>query len=145
MAALTTAAILERFETVLQAPPCLLQPSANPFTETTVANVNVDTVYKLTANGIISDRITSNFQSVRLERIGVCVYKAMQFDGYQAQREIQDLLDTIERAIVADGPDQGYMATLEKGSRKVTRPKGTDLCEATLSFLVDYDFDESAS
>lgn len=146
MATQTTAGILERFEAVLQAPPCLLRPSANPFTDTAEPSVTIDVTYRLMAGGLAGEPMTTGYYAdARLERIAVVLYKAMEFDAYQAQKDLQDLLDTVERAIIADGPDHGYMAYLEKGSGKVTRPKATDLCEATLNFLVDFDYTELAS
>src|SRR5690242_4320524 len=143
MATQTIAAILERVETVLQDPPCLLKPSANPFTETTTPNIDINETYRVQAAGVLSDTDVGNFLSARRERVIVTLYQRMDFDGYQAQRDLQDLLNTVERAIIADGPDHSYMAFLEKGSGKVTRPKDTDLCEAPLSFIVDYDYDQS--
>lgn len=145
MATQTSAGILERFEAVLEAPPCLLRKSQNPFTTEAETNIEVGTTYRLIAGGVVNDRPTSGWQCVRLERIIVTVQQRLNFDGYQAQRNIQDLCDTIERAIVADGPDHSYHVSLEKGGRKVTRPKDTDLCEAAIAFLVDYDFDSSQS
>jgi hypothetical protein len=143
MATQTTAGILERFETVLQDPPCLLKPSNNPFTEATEPNISINETYRLQTGGLLSDLPVGNYFSARRERIIVTLYQRMDMDPYQAQRDLQDLLDTVERAIVADGTDHGYMADVEKGSRKATRPnKDSDLYEAQLSFMVDYDFDQ---
>lgn len=144
MAAQTMSAILERFETVLQAPPCLLKPSNNPFSEVADPSITINETYRVTAGGLVGIPLeVGNYQEARLERVTVTVYQRMDMDGYQAQKDIQDVLDTVERAIIADGPDNGYMVTLEKGSRKLTNPKKTDLIEASLSFMVDYDFDGS--
>jgi hypothetical protein len=144
MAAQTISAILERFEAVLSAPPLNLDPSPNPFTDEAVPNLSINDTFRVVAGGLVNDRITSNFQSVRLDRVTVTIARTLDMDGYQAQRDLQDLLDSIERAVIADGTNHGYMASLEKGSRKGERPKGTDLCRASLNFLVDYDFDSSA-
>jgi len=146
MATQTTSGILERFEAVLQAPPCLLKPSSNPFTDTSEPNISIDTTYRLMAGGLIGTPLTTGYYSeARMERVTVTLYKSMEFDGYQAQKDLADLLDVVARAIIADGPDNGYMVTEEKGSRKPVRPKGTDLCEASLSFMVDFDYTELAS
>jgi len=140
MAAQTISGILERFEAVLSSPPLNLDPSPNPFTDEAVPNLSINDTFRVVAGGIVNDRTTSNFQSVRLDRITVTIAKTLDMDGYQAQRDLQDLLDTVERALIADGPEHGYFASPEKGSRKTERPKGTDLCRASLSMLVDYDF-----
>ena len=145
MAATTMSAILERFDTVLQDEPCLLKPSSNPFTDTSESNISIDTTYLLQAGGLVGTPLTTGYYSdARVERVTISLYKTMEFDAYQAQKDLMDLLDVVERAVIADGPDNGYMVTVEKGSRKVTRPKGTDLCEAALSFLVDFDYSELA-
>jgi hypothetical protein len=144
MAAQTMSGILTRFQAVLEAPPLSLDPSANPFTDEAVPNLTIDNTYRVVAGGIVNDKPTSNFQSLRIDRVVVTIAQTMKMDGYAAQRDLEDLLDAIERAVIADGPDHGYFASLEKGSRKVERPKGTDLCRASLNFLCDYDFDSSA-
>lgn len=144
MAAQTLSAILDRMQTVLEAAPLSLVSSTSPFEDTNVPNALVDTTYRLTAGGVVSDVPTSNFQTVRVDRVTVTIEKMLAFDGYAAQQSIQDSLDAIERAIVADGTNNGYFASVEKGSRKVTRPKGTDVCQASLNFLVDYDFSEAS-
>lgn len=143
MAAQTISAIIERFETVLAAAPLNLEVSQDPFSDTGVANTFVDTTVRVTHGGLVNDRITSNYQSMRIDRISVTVLRAFRFSGIDAQREVQDLLDEIERAIVADGPDNGYMVNVEKGSRKPVKKKGTDVLEAAIHFLVDYDFSEA--
>jgi hypothetical protein len=140
MAAQTISAILERFQAVLEAPPLSLTPSLEPFGDTAVPNALIDETYRLVAGGVVNDRTTSNWQSVRLDRITITIAQALKMDGYAAQRDLQTLLDDIERALVNDGPDHGYFASVEKGSRKTERPKGTDLCRASLNMLVDYDF-----
>ena len=73
----------------------------------------------------------------------VTVQQPLSFEGYQAQRDLQNVLDDIERAVIADGPDHSYMAHVEKGSRKIVRKKNADVCEASINFLVDYDFNEA--
>lgn len=136
-------AILTRFETVLEAAPLNLQKAPQPFSDEQVPNALVDSTYRVVGGGIVRDDATCNFQSYRVERIAVCVMQTLKMDGYQAQRDLADLCDTIERQILADGLSNGYLATVEKGSRKITRPKNTDICRADMNFLVDYDFDAS--
>ena len=155
MAATTLSAILERFDTVLQASPLLLLPTSNPFSDAAEPNANVGSYYTLLPAGLVHPDGTSNYSEARIDRITVKVQKPLDFNASRAIRELQDLCDAIERAIIADGPDHFYDATVEKGSRKVTRPKpprtpgstqptaGSDLAEATIAFLVDYDYNEA--
>lgn len=144
MAAQTMSGILARFETVLQAPPLNLVKSTSPFDDADVPNTLTDMAFRVLAGGIVSDVPTTNYASLRLDRVTVSVGKMLAFDGYGAQRAVQDLLDTIEQRIVADGIDHGYFASLEKGSRKSVKPKNADICQASISFLVDYDYSEAS-
>jgi hypothetical protein len=143
MPALVLSTILERFQAVLEASPLYLTASVDPFSDVAMPNTLVDTAFRLTAGGMVSSRSTSNYQAVRIDRVTVTVQQALKFSGYAAQADLQDLMDAIERALIADGPDQGYSVTVEKGSRKVERPKGADICRASLNLLVDYDFSEA--
>lgn len=143
MAAQTMSAILDRFKTVLEAPPLNLVASTNPFDDADVPATLVDMTYRLVSAGLVSDVPTSNYQSLRIERVTVTMAKTIGFQGYTAQQTLHNTLDAIERAVIADGPDHGYLVSIEKGSRKVTRPKNTDLLQASISFLVDYDYSES--
>lgn len=144
MAATTISAILERIEHLLVAEPLKLTLAPNPFTDDAIPNSMVGEMARVTSGGLVHSRSTSNYQAIRLDRVTVTVQQALQFEGYQAQRDLQDVLDTIERAVIADGPDHSYMAVVEKGSRKIVRKKDADVCEASINFLVDYDFNEAA-
>lgn len=140
--ATTSSAILERVEMVLQAQPLNLTLAPNPFTDDVVPNTLVSETVRVQSGGIVKDDDISNYTVLRLERITVTLQRALQFEGYEAQRDLQDVLDDIERAVIADGPDHDYMVTVEKGSRKITRKKDSDVCEASLHFIVDYMFSE---
>lgn len=143
MAATTISAILERFEAVLQSDPLNLTLSVSPFSDEVVPNTLVNETVRVQSGGVVSSRSTSNYQAVRMDRVVVSIQRSLQFEAYQSQRDIQDLLDDIERCIIADGPDHGYMVTVEKGSRKIVRRKDADVVDASIHFLVDYDFSEA--
>jgi hypothetical protein len=143
MAAQTISDILTRIETVLAASPLNLLLNPDPFSDEGVPNALVDTTCRVTSGGMVHSKSTSNHQALRIDRVTVTVQKTLKFEGYEAQRELQDLLDDVERAVIADGPDHGYMVSIEKGSRKITRKKDSDVVEASLNFLVDYDFSEA--
>jgi hypothetical protein len=142
MAATTISAILERFESVLQSEPLNLTLSTTPFSDEVVPNTLVNEVCRVQSGGVVSSRSTSNYQALRMDRVSVSIQRALQFEAYQTQRDIQDILDDIERYVIADGPEHGYMVTVEKGSRKIVRRKDADVVDASIHFLVDYDFDE---
>jgi hypothetical protein len=142
MAQTTISAIIERIETVLAAEPLTLTLGPDPNSDRAVPNSLVDTTFRVTHGGVISSRSSSNFSEARIDRVTVTVQKAMNFDGNDAQRQIQDLLDDIERAVIADGPDHSYMVNVEKGSRKTTRKKDSDVFESAIHFLCDYDWSE---
>lgn len=143
MAATTLSAILTRFETVVQAAPLSLTLSKQPFGDTLEPNTIISTLVRIVAGGMVSQRSQSNYSEARIERITVTLYQAMNFDGYGAQRDLADLCDDVVQALIADGPDQGYDVTEEKGSRKITRMKDADICQAQVNLLVDYDWNEA--
>lgn len=141
MSATTMSAILARFATVLEAAPLSLVTSSTPFDVKDVPNDLVNTTYRLLSGGLIRDDDQSNYSTARVERVTVTVMQRMDFDAYQAQQDLSDLLDDIELAIIAEGNTVPLLGIrLEKGSRKVVRPKDSDIVEATLGFMVDYDF-----
>jgi hypothetical protein len=142
MAATTPAAILERIRTVLEAEPLALVANGDPFSDVGMPNALVDSAFRILHGGMVHESTIAPGMTLRIDRITVTVQQALNFDGYQAMQDLQDRLDDIQRAILADGADHSYMATVEKGSRKVTRPKDADVCIASLSFLIDFDFDE---
>jgi hypothetical protein len=144
MAATTLSAILTRFETVLQAAPLSLSPAGDPYSSEGISGPEVDSAFRLVPGGLVGQTCQSNYSTARIERIVVTVNRMTQFDAYDVQRALEDQLDAIERAIIADGPDHSYMASIEKGSRKVTRKKDSDVIEASINFLVDFDFSEVA-
>jgi hypothetical protein len=144
MAATTVSAIIERIETVLAAAPMnlLLNPDPDPKADQGIPGSLVDTTFRVSHGGVVSIKGTSNFSEARIDRITVTVQKAMNFDGNEAQRAIQYLLDDVERAIIADGTDNDYMVNVEKGSRKTLKKKDSDVFESSIHFLCDYDFSE---
>lgn len=144
MAATTLSAILARVKAVLEAAPLSLEPAGDPFTDTGTSNLMVDRTFRVVAGGLLGDTQQSNYSVARLERITVTVARKLNFDGYGAQEDLSDQFDAIERAIIDDGPDHSYDATVEKGSRKVVRPKDTDICQGSVSFIVDYDYSLTA-
>ena len=109
-----------------------------------ISGPEVDSAFRLVPGGLVGQTCQSNYSTARIERIVVTVNRMTQFDAYDVQRALEDQLDAIERAIIADGPDHSYMASIEKGSRKVTRKKDSDVIEASINFLVDFDFSEVA-
>ncbi len=140
MAATTLAAILERFEAVISTAPLSLTLSKQPFGDETEPNLVVDVLARVTSGGMAGQRSQSNHSEARMDRVIVSLQQAMKFDGYGAQRDLAILCDDVVRAIIADAIDQGYDVTEEKGSRKMSNPKKTDLVRADIGFLVDYDW-----
>jgi hypothetical protein len=143
MAATTPSEILARFKTVLETEPLNLTANPDPFTDEGVPNTLIDQSFRLVHGGMVHEKTIAPGMTLRIDRVTVSIYRAMQFDGYQAQQDLQDQLDLVQRELVADGTEHSYMASVEKGSRKVTRIKESDVCIASLNFLVDFDWDES--
>lgn len=143
MPATTLAAILARFKTVLEASPLSLKVTNDPYGAETIANTATDTAVQIQAGGLVSEKPQGGDQWVRIDRVNVVLFRKMAFDGHDAQNDLQTLLDSIEARVIADGTNNSYEAVVEKGSRKVTRKKDSDVLQATVAFQVDYDFSKS--
>ena len=145
MAATTVTAIMTRIKTVLESSPLSLKAATDPFGQDALANTVVDSSFQIQAGGLVNEKPVGGDQWVRIDRVNVKVFRKMAFDGYDAQGDLQTLLDSIEARVIADGTNNSYEAVVEKGSRKVTRKKDSDVIEATVGFQVDYDFSKSTA
>ena len=147
MADTTLSAILLRIETVLtQSSGLGLTLSTDPFSGENVPGTLTNDTVRVRSGGQVGAPVCqSNFASARMDRVIVIVTRQLMGEGgaYQAQRDILDVLDDIERAVIADGPEHGFMVTVDKGARKVTHPKDSMVCEAEIGLIVDYDFNEA--
>jgi hypothetical protein len=142
MPALVLSDILARFRTVLEASPVFLVETREPFSHERQPNATLEHSYYLEDGGIVSSKSVSNFDAVRLDRLTVYIAKKLAFDGTTAFDALQDTLVAAERALIADGPAQGYSVDVEQ--RRLTRPAGKDYGIGSLTVTVDYDFDETA-
>lgn len=143
MANRTTAEILARWRVVLEADDVGLLPTREPFSHDRQPSTVLDGAYYLDYGGITSERSQSNETIARVERVTVYVTRALKFDGQTEVEALHDTLDTIERALKADGPDQSYHVWTE--TRRMTRPTGTNHAVGSVSLLVDYDFSEAVA
>jgi hypothetical protein len=143
----TLSASLEHIETVLTTSSGLgLTLSTDPWSAENVPGTLTNDTVRVRSGGQVGAPICqSNFASARLDRVLITVTRSLMDGGaYQAQRDILDVLDDIERAVIAASADHDYMVTIEKGSRKVVHPKDSTVCEAEIGLVVDYDFNEAA-
>lgn len=143
MATTTLAAILEAWETVLEAPPRNLRPAQQPFSHDRQPAGLVADSYCLEDGGQVRrDTVTSN-QEVRIDRIRLLVAKPIAFAGRSQHRALLTLGDAIYRALVANGRTQGWHVAQQ--NHRVTQPANTELLIASFDFTVDYDFDVASS
>jgi hypothetical protein len=142
MPALVLSDILGRFRTVLTGTVGLTE-TREPFSHALQPNATLEHSFYLEDGGQISSNSVSNYDAVRLDRLTVFIAKTLAFDGQTAFDALQDTMVSVERALIADGPAQGYSVQVEQ--RRVTRPAGKDYCIGSLTVTVDYDFDETAA
>jgi hypothetical protein len=143
MAALVLSDILARFRTVLEASPVSLVETRDAFSHERQPNAVLDNSYYIEDGGVVSSQSTSNYSAVRQDRLTVFIAKKLAFDGATALDTLEDTLVSVERAVIADGPNQGY-AVVGTPTRRTTRPAGSDFCVGSLGLIVDYDYQEQA-
>src|SRR5688572_24567364 len=123
MATTTLATIMARWRAVLEAAPLNLQATVEPFSDETQPTTLVDNAYRIVSGGRINSKALGNRQWALMDRLSVHVTRKMGMDGQAAQEALLDLMDDIEAALLNDGDgDNNYQATVEKGSRKLSRP-----------------------
>lgn len=143
MAATTLKAIMDRFQVVLEDDPLNLKATREPFSHDLAPNTIVDTAYRLEDGGLVSSRPVGNTQYVRVDRLIVYLTKKLNFAGQASVETLEQTLNTIERYILADDSANSYHASVEQ--RRITRIPETDVAVASLTFLVDYDFNAKTS
>ena len=143
MANTTLSAIMARFRTVLEADPLNLQPTVEPFSDEPQPATLVDNAYRIVSGGTVNKRAIGYRVWAVQERIGVHLARKMGSDGQVAQEALLDLLDIIESKVVQDGDNNSYQASMEKGSRKFTRPKDAQVINGAVNFIVDFDWSET--
>lgn len=143
MANTTLSAIMTRFRTVLEAEPLLMKPTVEPFSDEPQPSTLVDNSYRIVSGGTVNKRAMGYRVWAVQDRIVVHLSRKMGPDGQVAQEALLDLFDDVESLLMQDGDDHSYQATAEKGSRKFTRPKDSQVINGSMSFVVDYDWSES--
>lgn len=144
MAALTTAEILARWRLVLEATsgPALV-PTREPFSHQRQPATVMDGAYYMEYGGVVSEESQTNETIARVERLTVFVTRALKWEGQTEVEALHDTLDTIERALKADGPDQSYHVWTE--TKRMTRPDGADYAIGSITLTVDFDFSEAVA
>lgn len=143
MADTTLAAIMRRFRVVLEGEPLFLRLSPDAFSIDVVPNDMLEDVYHVSDDGIARQTPMGNYRAARIDRVVVNVARKISFQAQDASEAMHDVLNTIERRIKADGPNQSYHAEVQ--AREVRRVPETDIILATLTFGVDYDFNEATT
>ena len=77
------------------------------------------------------------------ERITVYIARHLKFNGQTEVEALHDVLDTAERRLKDDGPDQSYHVWTE--TRRMTRPADRDYAVGSLVLTVDFDFNEAVA
>jgi hypothetical protein len=138
MANTTLKAIIDRFQAVCEASASSLKKTKDAFSHDAQPNGLLTGTYYLEDAGISSSVECSNNAEARIDQLTVWIARKVAFDGVTALETMETAINTLERAIVADGPAQGYHARL--AGRKVSRPKDKDFLIGSATFTVDYDY-----
>lgn len=138
MADTDLASIVTVFEATCEADPSSLRKSTIPFTHDRQPNGTIQDSYWIEDGGPVSRSSVTNAGEVRIDRLVVWIARPLAFAGRAQVAALEQLGDTIYRALVAAGTANGW--NVEADSRRITMPKNTDLVIASFGFRVDYDF-----
>lgn len=141
MAFLTLKQIIDRFQVVMEAAPIAMKATREPFSHDRQPAGLVTNTYRIEDAGLAASKSMSNHAAARMDTLRVWIARKMAFAGQTALETVEDSLVAIERALIADGLAQGYHVS---PAGRDPRPSG-DLVIASITFTVDYDFNESAA
>ncbi len=135
MAATTLAAILDRFQAVCEGANVNLRKTTDEFSFDRQPNAKLDTVYRIEDAGFSETASLTNNVDARVDLLSIWVARKATPDSQATRRTVEVDLLTIERQVVADGPDNNYHAS--KTAREVERVG--DVIMGRLELSVDYD------
>lgn len=141
MAFLTLKQIIDRVQAVMEASPISMTATREPFSHDRQPAGLVTNTYRVEDAGLNSSRSMTNHAAARIDTLRVWIARKMAFAGQTALETVEDAIVAIERALIADGLAQGYHVQL---TGRDPRRSG-DLVIASITFTVDYDFNESAA
>jgi len=134
MALTTLVDILGSVSAALEAPPLSMIASREPFSIVRQSNLVADGSYWLEDGGMVSNRPVTSYRAARIDAITISVAVKGAFAREQQRRAVLTRLQSVERALIADGEAQGYhVAVAERG---VKRP-GKEYLVGTLRVTVD--------
>lgn len=139
MAATDLAAIIAVFRQVCEAVE--LVATSQPFTHDRQPNAAIQDSYWIEDGGAISRESQTNYAETRVDRLVVWIAKPLAFAGAAQFEALEQLGDTLYRALVAEGTVQGW--NVEAENRRLTNPRNTELVVGSFAFRVDYDFSAS--
>ena len=140
MPALTLKQIIDRFQAVMEASPVSMTATREPFSHDLQPNTLLTNTYRIEDAGLRDSKSMTNRTAARVDALRVWVARKMTFAGQTAVEAVEDSLVAIERALIADGLAQGYHVMPRSRDAK----RKNDFVIASMTFDVDYDFNESA-
>lgn len=143
MAATTLKAIIDRVQAVCEAAPLQLVKAKDAFSHQRQPNGLLTDTYFIEDGGIVSSVEQGNNAEARIDALHVHLARKVAFNGTLALETLETDLLTLERYLLADGPNNSYYPRVV--NRRTTRPKDKDFVVGTLTVNVDFDVDKSVS
>ena len=140
MAATTLKAIIDRFQVICEGGTLSLQKSLTPFTLVREPNATLESAYYLEDGGVVQTDIGTNEIEFRVDAVTVHLARRLKFAGQTEAETLQTTMNTLERLILADGPAQGFHASVAARVAPAPMEDNADVIVAGLTFNCDYDF-----
>src|SRR5438105_15759498 len=112
MAETTLSAIIDRIQAVLEDTPLDLSKAKDAFSHDSQPNGLLTDTYYLHDAGVQNSVEQSNNAEARIDQIEILLARKVAFDATAALETMEASLRDVERYLVADGPTNGYQATL---------------------------------
>ena len=140
MGATTLKTIIDTVQALCEASPLSLSKSRDAFSHDRQPNTLLTNTYHIEDDGIVSSTELGANAEARIDALKIHIARKIAFDGVTAFETVQETLLTLERHLLAHGPNHSYYPRAL--NRDVTRPKGTDFLIGSLTVHVDYDVDK---
>jgi hypothetical protein len=135
--ATTLQAIVDRFQAVCEGTGVSLTATEQPFSFDTQPNAALRDRYWVEDRGVDSvEELTSNLE-VRRDRLAIWIARPLTPDGQVDVESMQTTALTIQRRLIADGPNNNYYPRFT--AREISKVDDTDVAIMAIEFLVDYD------
>lgn len=141
MAETTLTNIIARVKNVVEAIGSF-QLTQQQFTFEREPNATVDDRFWIEDVGLIDSAPLTGLKEARIDGLRVWLAKRLSTDSYTVQNNLETNMRSIERRIIADGPDQNYHAVMV-GRSVQTSEWSAEVMVGSMTWHMDYDFDQN--